>query len=142
MTPIRRNPVDLGLALALALLAFVASACAGPRRAPDGDRAQDAQEGMASFYGKAHHGKQTANGERFDMHAMTCAHRTARFGTRLRVTDLATGRSVVVRVNDRGPYAHGRIVDLSYGAAKALGIVDRGVARVRVEPADARADRS
>jgi rare lipoprotein A len=89
--------------------------------------------GLASFYGRAHHGRLTASGERFDMRAMTCAHRTLPFGTRVRVTDLETGRSVVVRVNDRGPYAESRVVDLSLGAARTLGIVERGVARVRLE---------
>jgi peptidoglycan lytic transglycosylase len=67
------------------------------------------------------------------MHAMTCAHPTAPFGTRLRVTDLETGRSVVVTVTDRGPFTEGRIVDLSLAAARTLRMVDRGVARVRVE---------
>lgn len=123
----------------LAAVALLALACAGPRRAPQ--REGLVQEGLASFYGEAHHGKKTANGERFDMNALTCAHRTAPFGARLRVTDLASGRSVVVRVNDRGPYSGGRILDLSYGAAKALGIVGRGVARVRVEQLAGRAGR-
>lgn len=92
------------------------------------------QEGMASFYAHRFHGRRTASGVRYDMHAMTCAHPTAAFGTRLRVTDVDTGRSVVVTVNDRGPYARGRVIDLSLAAAKRLGIVKRGVARVRVEP--------
>jgi rare lipoprotein A len=70
------------------------------------------------------------------MHALTCAHPTAPFGTRLRVTELETGRSVVVTVNDRGPFAKGRVVDLSLAAARRLGIVERGLARVRVERAE------
>ena len=88
---------------------------------------------MASYYGRKFHGRRTASGVRYDMHALTCAHRTAPFGTRLRVTDLETGRSVVVTVNDRGPFVRGRVVDVSLGAARALGIVERGVVRVRVE---------
>jgi rare lipoprotein A len=68
------------------------------------------------------------------MHALTCAHRTAPFGTRLRVTDLETGRTVVVVVNDRGPFVRGRVVDVSLAAARKLGMVERGLARVRVEP--------
>jgi rare lipoprotein A len=92
--------------------------------------------GVASYYGHRFQGRRTASGERYDVHALTCAHRTAPFGARLRVTDVASGRSVVVRVNDRGPFARGRIVDLSLAAARALGIVRRGVARVRVEPVD------
>jgi rare lipoprotein A len=88
---------------------------------------------MASFYGRKFNGRRTASGERYDMHRLTCAHPTAPFGTRLRVTDLETGRSVVVTVNDRGPFVPGRIVDVSLAAARALGMVERGVARVRVE---------
>lgn len=85
----------------------------------------------ASFYSHAHHDRLTASGERFDMNAMTAAHRTLKFGTRVRVS--YKGRSVVVRINDRGPFVRGRCLDLSYGAAKALGIVRAGVATVRVE---------
>jgi rare lipoprotein A len=89
--------------------------------------------GLASFYGRRFHGRRTASGDRYDMHAFTCAHRTAPFGTRLRVTELETGRSVVVVVNDRGPFVRGRVVDVSLAAARALGIVGRGIARVRIE---------
>lgn len=88
--------------------------------------------GIASYYGKILHGRKTASGERFDMNKMTCAHRTLPFGTILNVRDLKTGRSVSVRVTDRGPYGRGRIVDLSLAAAKELGIVSRGVAQVEV----------
>jgi rare lipoprotein A len=70
------------------------------------------------------------------MYAMTCAHRTAPFGTRLRVTDLENGRSVVVTVTDRGPFRRGRVVDVSLAAARALGMIERGVAQVRVERVD------
>ena len=89
-----------------------------------------AETGIASFYW---HGQKTANGERFNPEGMTAAHRTLRFGTVVRVTDLATGRSVVVRINDRGPFIRGRIIDLSRGAARSLGITGRGIAPVRVE---------
>jgi rare lipoprotein A len=85
---------------------------------------------MASFYASGH---RTASGERFNPDGMTAAHRSLPFGCRVRVTDLATGRSVEVRINDRGPFIHGRIIDLSRGAARALGISQRGVARVRVD---------
>ncbi len=88
---------------------------------------------MASFYGRRHKGRRTASGARYDPAALTCAHRTAPFGARLRVTDLEPGRQVVVTVNDRGPFVRGRIVDLSLAAARELGMVKRGVARVRVE---------
>jgi rare lipoprotein A len=86
--------------------------------------------GVASFYST---GVKTANGERFYPNELTAAHRTLPFGTRLRVTDIATGQSVTVRINDRGPYVAGRTVDLSQGAAESLGIVNRGIAKVKVD---------
>jgi rare lipoprotein A len=91
------------------------------------------QNGMASYYGPELHGRRTASGERFNQHGMTAAHRTVAFGSRLKVTNLSNGRSVVVRVNDRGPFIRGRIVDVSAGAARQIGMHGRGVARVRVE---------
>lgn len=91
---------------------------------------QFASHGIASFYSDE---QQTANGEKFDPNAMTAAHRSLPFGTKLRVTNLATGRSVTVRVNDRGPYIAGRVVDVSYSAAESLGIVGRGIAKVKLD---------
>ncbi len=91
------------------------------------------QEGLASWYGPGFQGKRTASGERFNMHQYTAAHRTLPFGTRVRVTHLRTGRSVVVRINDRGPWKRGRIIDLSYAAARAIGLIRDGVAPVRIE---------
>ena len=88
--------------------------------------------GLASWYGKQHQGRATSSGEAFDMNQLTAAHRTLPFGTRLRVTNLDTGRIVVVRVNDRGPFAAARIIDVSFAAAKALGMVGAGVARVEI----------
>jgi rare lipoprotein A len=90
-------------------------------------------EGKASYYSNRHHGRRTASGERFDMHALTAAHRKLPFGSRVRVTNLNNQRSVVVRINDRGPYARGRIIDLSHAAAERLGMLRSGVAPVRVE---------
>jgi rare lipoprotein A len=106
-----------------------------PPRPPEeeGPRPPQAEVGVASFYGKRFHGRKTASGVRYDMHAMTCAHRTLPFGARLRVTDLETGRSVEVTVTDRGPFARGRVVDLSLAAARRLGMESKGLARVRVE---------
>jgi rare lipoprotein A len=89
--------------------------------------------GMASWYGYDWAGRKTANGERFNPEAMTAAHRTLPMGTRVRVTNTHNGRSVVVRINDRGPYIGGRVIDLSVGAAKILGMVSSGVAAVRIE---------
>jgi rare lipoprotein A len=90
------------------------------------------QQGIASYYGSKFQGRKTANGERFNNGAMTAAHRTAAFGTRLKVTNLSNGKSVVVRVNDRGPFVRGRVVDLSQTAARQIGMKERGLARVRV----------
>lgn len=90
-------------------------------------------EGTASFYGAAFQGHQTANGERFDAQALTAAHRTLPFGSVVRVKNLDNGREVTVRINDRGPYAKGRILDLSEAAARKLGLIDRGYAPVRLE---------
>jgi rare lipoprotein A len=90
--------------------------------------------GIASFYGRRFQGRKTASGARYDTRALTCAHPTAPFGTRLRITELESGRTVVLTVNDRGPFVRGRVVDVSLAAARALGFVHRGVARVRVEP--------
>ena len=137
--------------LAVAALLAAAACAHGPRtpeapdrappRAPPAREQREEREpeasggevGLASFYSRRHHGRRTASGARFDMHALTCAHRTAPFGTRLRVTDVDSGRSVVVTVTDRGPFKRGRVVDLSLAAARRLGMVSRGVARVRVE---------
>jgi rare lipoprotein A len=91
------------------------------------------QEGVVSWYGAAFHDKPTASGERFDAGAMTMAHPTLPFGTKVKVTNLRNGRTVVVRVNDRGPFVGKRIADLSRAAAAQLGIVKRGVARARIE---------
>ena len=90
------------------------------------------QNGVASWYGREFHGKKTSNGEFYDMHAMTAAHKTLPLGTYVRVHNLENNRSTVVRINDRGPFVHGRIIDLSYAAADDIGIVDSGTARVEV----------
>ncbi len=91
------------------------------------------QEGVASWYGRTHHGKKTANGELFDMNAMTAAHRQLPLGTRIKVTNVANGRTAEFRVNDRGPYARGRVLDLSHRGAQVLGFVDAGTTRVQIE---------
>ncbi len=88
---------------------------------------------MASWYGYAGNGTQSASGERFNENAMTAAHRTLPFGTQVRVTNTNNGRSVIVRINDRGPFIRGRIIDVSAGAARVLGMISSGVAPVRVE---------
>ncbi|MGH7731571.1 MAG: septal ring lytic transglycosylase RlpA family protein [Candidatus Eiseniibacteriota bacterium] len=95
--------------------------------------AGDRQVGVASYYAHGHQGRRTASGERFEMGEMTAAHRTLPFGTRVRVTNLANGRWTVVRINDRGPFKGRRIIDVSYAAARELGMVGTGTARVRLE---------
>jgi rare lipoprotein A len=91
------------------------------------------ETGTASYYGAKHHGKKTASGEPFNQHAMTAAHRRLPFGTRVQVTNLANDKSVVVRINDRGPHTRGRLIDLSRQAAEQLGMLRSGTARVRVQ---------
>lgn len=98
-----------------------------PRAQPNYD-----QVGTAAWYGEAYHNKATASGERFDMNAMTAAHTTLPLPSMVEVTNLDNGRKAVVRVNDRGPFTHGRIIDLSRGAARELGYDRQGLARVRV----------
>jgi rare lipoprotein A len=98
----------------------------GPRK----NAGETPSQGVASFYTE---GVQTASGEKFDTNELTAAHPTLPFGTKLRVTNVATGRSVTVRVNDRGPYVPGRVVDVSYSAADALGMVGKGVANVKLD---------
>ena len=94
------------------------------------------QRGKASFYSRRATGARTSSGERLRHNDFTCAHRTHPFGTKLRVKNLNNGKEVVVRVNDRGPFGRGRIVDLSWGAAKALGMLSHGVVPVEVTPVD------
>ena len=126
----RRSLIGLGPLAAALLLA----ACAGPRYAapPWPPAAGDAEVGLASWYGRDFHGRRTSSGEIYDMYQMTAAHRTLPLGTRVEVIHLETGRSIQVRVNDRGPFIAGRVIDLSYGAARVLGMVGQGVAPVRV----------
>jgi len=131
-------------ALVVAALAIVAAGCArpagpaGPARpgakvpATPSDRAR-VQMGTASWYGDVHQGKKTASGEVYDMAKLTAAHRTLPLGTRVRVTNVANGRSVVVRINDRGPFVDDRIIDVSRAAARALGAIGAGLFTVRVE---------
>jgi len=93
----------------------------------------EAQVGVASYYAGSWHGRRTASGERFDMHELTAAHRTLPFGTRVRVTNLNNGREVIVRINDRGPWKKKRVIDVSYAAARKLGMIGPGTAKVRLD---------
>ena len=112
------------------LLISLLAGCAGHRHPPE---TAPPLQGLASWYGKKFQGRLTANGERFDMRRLTAAHRTLPFGTRVRVTNLENGRMVIVRINDRGPFVAGRIIDLSFAAGKKIGIIGTGVAPVRLE---------
>jgi rare lipoprotein A len=132
----RSNARVMGSVLGVVILVAL-QGCVGPvssRRtvAPPSSARPTVQTGRASWYGHPHHGRLTASGERFDMHALTAAHPTLPFGTRLRVVNLDNDREVDVRVNDRGPTVPGRIIDLSYAAARALGAVGPGIIPVRL----------
>jgi rare lipoprotein A len=113
------------------IAALAAAACVHAPVTTQVDRAAIG-EGTASYYGEALRGNRTANGERFDPAALTAAHRSLAFGTCLRVENAENGRTVRVRVNDRGPFVKGRIVDVSEAAARALDFVRQGIARVRL----------
>lgn len=113
----------------LAVLALPVLAQAGYSRSHIGD-------GMASYYSNEFNGSRTASGERFDPSGMTAAHRTLSFGSHVAVTNLANGKEVVVRVNDRGPWGKGRIIDISYAAARQIGMDRSGTARVKLELLD------
>ena len=115
---------------ALLLLTFLAG-CATQESLIDANGYDE--QGMASYYGAKHQGKRTASGERFDQNALTAAHRRLPFDTRVQVTNLANGKSVVVRVNDRGPHTRGRLIDVSRAAAEQLGMIGSGTAKVRVQ---------
>jgi rare lipoprotein A len=105
--------------------------CASASRS--GGRASgEAESGVASYYAHKYHGRTTASGERFDMNDLTAAHKTLPFGTRVRVTNLDNGKTVTVRVNDRGPFVKGRVIDLSLAAAKKIDMVNAGLANVEV----------
>jgi rare lipoprotein A (peptidoglycan hydrolase) len=128
-----------------ALIAFsiLLAACSGNPKTrgyafppPEAPAVGTVAEGVASWYGPGYDGKRTSSGEVFDQDALTAAHPTWAFGTRARVTLLSTGRSVVVRINDRFPSHKGRLIDLSRGAARAIGLIGPGTGQVRVEVVD------
>lgn len=124
----RVGAVLKALAVGVATAALLTS-CASVRVVPGGN----VQTGAASWYGPDFQGKRTSNKEIYDMYDMTAAHKTLPFGTRVMVTNLDNSRTAVVRINDRGPFIEGRIIDLSYAAARVLDMVESGVAPVRLE---------
>lgn len=119
----------------LVMMSFLALiGCAGSSRNPgEVGGVSNVTEGLASYYGHQYHGRLTANGETYDENALTAAHRTLAFGTMIRVSNLSNGKKVVLRVNDRGPFVDGRIVDLSFRGAQDLDMVKAGVVKVRLE---------
>ncbi len=127
-----RAPFFHFVVAAVLLPQILAVGCASNRRANAPALNRPLERGIASWYGKQFHGRQTANGERYDMHDLTAAHPTLPFGTRLEVRNVQNGRSVVVRINDRGPFAKRRVIDLSYAAASAIGAVRAGTASVEI----------
>lgn len=132
-----------GKASGLIALALLLGACTGSLPPPARTAAfaaadivpaaRQGEHGLASWYGERYHGRTTASGARFDMNALTAAHRTLPFGTRVRVTNLDNARSIVLTINDRGPFITGRIIDVSRHGAERLGFISRGVVPVTVE---------
>lgn len=142
----RSGPRAYQVAAAVIALIAYAGGCASPRSAgkatsgPEKSRGRRTTQtaaapstGLASYYAARFDGRKTANGETFSNRRLTAAHRTLPFGTRIRVTSLANMRSVIVRVNDRGPFVRGRVVDLSRAAAEKLDMVSAGIVRVRLD---------
>jgi rare lipoprotein A len=127
-----RRTVPIRIAVGVAALAALSGCATTPRTA---DRPVK-ESGVASYYAEALHGRRTASGERYDSQALTAAHRTLPFGTRVRVTNLENGLAVVVRINDRGPNVEKRVIDLSYAAARKLQFLDQGTTRVSLEVLD------
>jgi rare lipoprotein A len=121
----------LALALLLVLGFFSCKTASSPSR--KGNTGMSTETGMASFYANKHNGKKTASGERFQNTKLTAAHQTIPFGTMVKVTNLSNGKTVEVRINDRGPFAKGRIIDLSRSAAKKIDMIDAGVTKVKIE---------
>lgn len=129
----RRSRLPVG-GLVAVLIAFVTALAVSPEPAAGAQETGGwTQEGKISWYGPGFHGRLTANGEVFDKNELTMAHNKLPFGSRVRVTNLNNGRSVIVRVNDRGPFVAGRVGDLSRAAAEEIGMVDHGVVVARLE---------
>lgn len=126
------------------LLVLLATGCATTRTTPRQVEAGAVRSevGEASYYAHKYHGRKTASGETYNMHELTAAHRRLPFGTRVRVTNLNNNSSVLVRINDRGPFVRGRVIDLSLAAARKLDMVRSGIAKVEVVPVSTDAKRS
>jgi rare lipoprotein A len=128
--------LNTGVAVSILTMSQVYNSCAPSTRFATKTattKSANSLEGYASYYAVEFHGRKTASGETYDMHAMTAAHRTLPFGTIVRVTNTSNGKTVVVRINDRGPFKDERIIDLSLSAAKQIGLIGPGTAWVRLE---------
>lgn len=125
----RRGTLTFCLVVFLSLI----TACGGARYNAHYDARERTGYAVASWYGPGFHGKLTASGEIYDMYSLTCAHKSLPFGTKLKITNVSSGMSVDVTVNDRGPFVSGRDIDLSYSAAKAIGLIGSGTGKVKVE---------
>lgn len=124
------------LAAGLCTLALLVAGCSSTPKVGAAVPSGHSESGQASYYGNEFHGRKTANGERFDQAKLTAAHRTLPFGTRVKVTNTQSGKSVTVRVNDRGPFVKGRIIDLSSSAFKNIASLNAGVVPVRIQVID------
>lgn len=123
--------------LTLLLIALLLTSCATPRLRPRAWEGVSGEEGLASWYGHPYHGRRTSSGEVYDMYQLSAAHREIPLGSWVEVTNLSNGRSLTVRINDRGPFVDGRIIDLSYASGTLLGVIGPGVVPVRVRLAQA-----
>ncbi|APD07577.1 rlpA-like lipoprotein [Flavobacteriaceae bacterium UJ101] len=125
------------LALSFSLVAFATNETGKSKDSSNKDakveKTTNEKTGKASWYGPGFHGKLTANGERYDMNGVSAAHKTLKFGTKVKITNLANGKSIVVRINDRGPYIAGRQFDLSKGAFKKIASIHTGVIKIKYE---------
>lgn len=116
----------------LPVLLLLASSCHRKRVPASSEEVSGTETGMASFYAESYNGRKTANGEIYNSSKLTAAHKKLPFGTKVKVTNLSNGKSVKVRINDRGPFVAGRIIDLTRSAAKKIDMVNAGVVRVRI----------
>lgn len=124
------------LALSFSLVAFATNKTEKPKNDPKTEKKvtkTNVSTGKASWYGPGFHGRLTANGERYNMNGISAAHKSLKFGTKVRITNLENGKSIVVRINDRGPYIKGRQFDLSKGAFKKIASIDTGVIKIKYE---------
>ena len=133
-SPFRKGGLrGICLIIVFCSITILSASCASIDYEDYSQPSDDSGYAVASWYGKELHGRRTSSGQRFDMHEFTCAHRTYPFGTKLRITNIANGKTVECVVNDRGPTSKNRDIDLSYAAAKKIGITGKGTAKVRIE---------